>query len=188
MSRRQNTCDIPELTLQGEKKNTWPIVLAFLKAFLPSYCHYRWQTASFSSLHAWHGPFRRNTVPLWREDAASKRDWAEKKIPVSMVIICHHAGTQCPCPSEGLQLSSSRRDQSRQGSLEPLPAWLPRGGGQAPSWGPEGCDTPAWGHPGAGRSGSQGPLHLYGEFLQEKLHQPILYFLTPAPIYILRCS
>lgn len=122
-----------------------------------------------------------------------------RKSPISILVIaCCHRGADCNCPSEKLQLCSGKGDQNhRQGVPVPPPAWLPGGRGQAPSRGPGACAHPArghtragpaQGHPGAGRPENQGPLPLYGEFLQEKSQQPILYFPTPDPVYILRCS
>lgn len=99
---------------------------------MPSYCHYRRQTASSSSLHKGHDPFCRNTVPLWREGASR----GENPPYPFLVIACCRRGADCNCPSEKLQLCSGRGDQNhRQGVPVPPPAWLPRGGGQAPSGG-----------------------------------------------------
>lgn len=121
---------------------------------MPSYCHYRRQTASSSSLHKGHDPFCRNTVPLWREGASR----GENPPYPFLVIACCRRGADCNCPSEKLQLCSGRGDQNhRQGVPVPPPAWLPRGGGQAPSGGARSlcppCPRPHTGWPRAGPSG-----------------------------------
>lgn len=133
-------------------------------------------------------------MTLWREEAAPKREAAEKSISIFVLVSsCCCTGTDSSCPLEGLQLCRDRG--SRSNNKGPLPGSPVVG--TSPEQGTRACVYPAqdhaWagpmlGHPGANCPGNQGLLPLYGEFLQEKARQPVLYFLAPDPIYIFRCS
>lgn len=80
-------------------------------------------TMSFSGLHKWHNPFCRNAVTLWREKAAPKREAAEEKTSISILVSsCCCTGSDSSCLLERLQLCRGQGEQKhRQGA----PAWLP---------------------------------------------------------------
>lgn len=65
---------------------------------------------------------------------ASKRKQAEGKISISIQpTACYCTGSDCSCPTEGLQPCSGKGDQKcRQGTPVPPPTRLPQGRGQAP--------------------------------------------------------
>lgn len=131
---------------------------------------------------------------------SGERERAEEKIPhihfwllpaVAEVLTAIALQRSCSCAAGG-----GTRTIDKGSLCHPLPGY-PGAGDKPRAGGPGACAHPARGHtragparghPGAGRPGNQGLLPLYGEFLQEKSQQSILYFLTPDPVYILRCS